>query len=246
MQRTPHSGFHRVPFVQICDVEVDGTRRRGMICNLSILGAYVHLEHPPEVGAEVVLSFRLPDDGGLVLAGSRITWVNDAPAENVTALPLGCGMRFLSVAPSDVRRIAGLVQGFLAAPAGETQLGVGVPRSGVVRIPYIAACTFEGEQGTTEGSLCNLSTLGVYAALDRIPEVGERGRIRFRIPGRALPLSPQAAVAWSNPEFERRMLALPPGCGLRFEGLNGFDEALLSRLVADYLEAPESSKPAGG
>src|SRR5262245_19451967 len=130
MQHTPHSGFHRVPFVQLCDVEADGTRRRGIICNLSILCAYVHLENPPEIGSEVVLSFGLPADGGLVLAGSRMTWLNDTPAENVTALPIGCGLRFLSVAPSDVRRIAGLVQAFLAAPAGETQLGVGIPKSG--------------------------------------------------------------------------------------------------------------------
>ena len=242
MQRTPHSGFHRVPFVQICDVEIDGARRRGMTCNLSILGAYVHLEDPPPRNTEVVLSFRLPDDGSLVLAGSRVTWVNDSPAENVTALPVGCGVRFLSVAPSDVRRIAGLVQAFLAAPAGEAQVGVGVPPSGKVRIPFIAACTFEGEKGKTEGSICNLSTLGVYAALERIPEVGETGRIKFHVPGRALPLSAHVTVAWSNPEFGRRMLALPPGCGLRFEGLTAFDEALLARLVEDYLAAPESTK----
>jgi len=246
MQRTHHSGFHRVPFVQICDVGIGDERRRGLTCNLSILGAYVHLEKPPAAGSEVTLSFRLPDDGALVLAGSRVTWVNDVPAEHVTALPVGCGLRFVSVAPDDVRRVAVLVKEFLAAPAGETLLGVGVPPSGKVRIPFIAACEFEGDEGRAEGSLCNLSTLGVYAALGRIPEVGERGKIRFTVPGRALPFTARVTVAWSNPEFERRMLALPPGCGLRFEGLNPFDQALLARLVDDYLEAPQSAKPVTG
>ena len=246
MLRTPHSGFHRVPFVQLCDLDTGTARRRGLICNLSILGAYVHIDDPPAAGSEVGLSFRLPDDGALVLAGARVSWVNDSPAEHVTALPVGCGLRFVSVAPDDVRRVAGLVQAFLTAPAGEAQVGVGLPPSGKVRIPFIAACEFAGDQGKTEGSLCNLSTLGVYAALDRIPGLGERGRIRFPVPGRAQPFSARVTVAWSNPEFERRMLALPPGCGLRFEELNPFDQALLTRLVDDYLAAPESAKPVTG
>jgi Tfp pilus assembly protein PilZ len=240
--RRQQSGFDRVPFVQICDFEGGGARRRVLLCNLSVLGAYVHLENPPETGSEVTLSFRLPDDGTLVLAEAQVTWVNDSPAESVTAMPVGCGVRFTSVAPDDVRRIALLVRTFLAAPEGETQLGVGVPRSGVVRIPFIAACAFQGEEGESSGSVCNLSVLGVYAALDRIPEVGERGRVVFPIPGSAKPFVAEVAVAWHNPEFARRMQALPPGCGLRFEGLPAAERSRLSAVVEAYLRSPESAK----
>lgn len=244
MLRRQQSGFDRVPFVQVCDFEGGGSRRRALLCNLSVLGAYVHLEDPPEAGSEVTLSFRLPDDGTLVLAEAQVTWVNDSPAESVTAMPLGCGVRFTSVAPDDVRRIALLVRAFLAAPAGETLVGVGVPRSGVVRIPFIGACLFQGEEGQASGSVCNLSVLGVYAALERIPEVGERGRVTFPVPGSGKPFSAEVCVAWHNPEFARRMVALPPGCGLRFDGLPGADRARLSALVDAYLRSPETTKPA--
>jgi Tfp pilus assembly protein PilZ len=202
----------------------------------------VHTASTPEVGSEAMLTFRLPDDGTLVIAGARVTWVNDSPADTVTALPRGCGLRFTSLAPDDVRRIAALVADFLAAPREEPQVGVGLPRSGKVRIPFISACTFAGEQGSTSGSLCNLSTLGVYAALDRIPEVGERGWITFATPDDPRSFSANATVAWHNPEYARRMHALPPGGGLRFEGLSPRDSARLEALVENYLDSPESAK----
>jgi Tfp pilus assembly protein PilZ len=242
MLRRQQSGFDRVPFVQICDFEGGGSRRRALLCNLSVLGAYVHMVNPPAAGSEVTLSFRLPDDGALVLAEAQVTWVNDSPAESVTAMPVGCGVRFTSVAPDDVRRIALLARAFLAAPAGEALVGVGVPRTGIVRIPFIAACAFQGEEGEASGSVCNLSVLGVYVALDRIPEVGERGRIIFPIPGFTKPLVAEVTVAWHNPEFARRMQALPPGCGLRFEGLTASDRERLSDIVEAYLTSPETAK----
>jgi hypothetical protein len=42
------------------------------------------------------------------------------------------------------------------------------------------------------------------------------------------------------------MLALPPGCGLRFEELTVFDEAVLTQLVEEYLASPENARPAAG
>lgn len=246
MYRRPQSGYHRVPFVQICGVDSGGFRRRALICNLSVLGAYIHDDRPPAIGSDLTITFRLPDDGALVLAEASVTWVNDDPAASVTALPRGFGARFTSVAPDDVRRIAGLVAAFVAAPREQAQAGVGVPHTGKVRIPFIAACELEGEGGPARGSVCNLSTLGIYAALDRIPEVGERGRVRFPIPGRARPLSARVTVAWSNPEFDSRMLALPPGCGLRFEDLTVFDEAVLTQLVEEYLASPENARTGAG
>lgn len=243
MFRQQLSGFHRVPFAQACDFDYRDFRTRALICNLSALGAYVHIYNPPPVGSPVALSFRLPDDGTLVLAAARVTWIHDAPAENPTALPLGCGVRFVTVAPEDVRRISALVEAFLKSPHGEAQVGVGLPPSGKVRIPFVAPCVFEGEAGTAQGSVCNVSALGVYAALDRIPEVGERGRITFEVPGMAEPFAALASVAWDNPEYPRRMRALPPGCGMRFEGLTPVHDAVLAALVDGYLSAPQSVKP---
>ena len=50
MYRQPRSGFTRIPYVQSCALEVDGQRRDGMLCNLSLLGAYVHVDPPLEPG----------------------------------------------------------------------------------------------------------------------------------------------------------------------------------------------------
>ncbi|MGE0640538.1 MAG: PilZ domain-containing protein [Thermoanaerobaculia bacterium] len=235
MYRLPRSGFDRVPFTQVCEFATDGTRARALICNLSILGAYVHIETPPTTDSRVMLTFRLPDDGPVVLAEASVTWVNDVPADSATALPIGCGVRFQSVAPDDLRRIASLVSSFLAARPEQHQVGVGKPPSGKERVPFIAACRFEGEEGEARGSICNLSTLGVYAALDRIPEVGERGRVSFAVPGLAGNFEADVTVAWHNPEYGQRMHALPPGCGLRFDDLAPLDEAVLTTLVSEYL-----------
>ena len=51
MFRAPATGFLRVPFVQRCEIEVDGERRPGLTCNLSLLGLYVHLAEPPEAAS---------------------------------------------------------------------------------------------------------------------------------------------------------------------------------------------------
>lgn len=241
MLRRPRSGFDRVPFVQVCDFAFADVRRRALLCNLSILGAYVHVEAPPPSGSELSLCFRLPDDGPEIQAGVTVTWVNDAPADSVTALPLGCGVRFQAVAPDDLRRIAAMIAGFLASPPEQLQVGVGPPPSGKVRIPFIASCVFAGEEGETRGSVCNLSTLGIYATLDRIPEVGERGRVRFPVPGLGGEFETDATVAWHNPDHPQRMQALPPGCGFRFENLSPIDEAVLTTLVGEYLGALEHS-----
>ena len=244
MFRQPTSGFTRIPYVQVCQLEVHGAARRALLCNLSILGAYVHLQTPIDSGAEVSLSFRLPGDEQEIEASAVVTWANDTPAAGAMELPLGCGLRFVSVRPDDLRRIAATVAGYLESPHEEVQLGVGLPPSGKVRIPFISLCEFSGEFGEVQGSVCNLSTLGAYAALDRILDVGEPGRIRFAVPGLERRFECDATVTWYNPDHPRRLRALPPGCGLRFENLSPIDEMVLTTLVSDYLEALALRLPA--
>src|SRR5690606_31875271 len=136
--RRPHSGFVRVPFVQSCVVTARGRQERGMVCNLSMLGVYVHVENRPEEGEEIGVAFDLPDGAGRFEASAVVTWVNDAPAENAAALPPGCGLRFSSVAPADLRRVAAIVAAFQHEP--RPLWGVTQPSSGRVRIPFVAAC----------------------------------------------------------------------------------------------------------
>ena len=219
MYRQPHSGFNRVPFVQSCTVAWDGLETAGLVCNLSILGVYLHLEAPLERRREVTLRFRLPDDGPEIEAAAIVTWVNEIPPEGATGLPRGCGLRFLRVAPDDLRRIAALVAAYIAAPQEQAGAGVGQPFTGRVRIPFVAACTLAGRFGIRHGSLCNLSVLGVYVALEDMPAMGAQGRISFRLPGASEEFRADVRVCWQNPDFPARAHALPPGCGLCFENL---------------------------
>lgn len=237
MFRQPHSGFNRVPFVQACTVEWDGVEVACLTCNLSILGLYVHLEAPLERDREVAVRFRLPDGGSEVEAAAMVTWVNEDPPDGPTDLPIGCGLRFLRVAPDDLRRIAALVAAYLAAPLEHAGAGVGQPFTGRVRIPFIAACTLRGRFGTRHGSVCNLSVLGVYVALANLPATGARGEISFPLPGAGGEFTADFRVTWQNPDFPSRAHALPPGCGLCFENLPSDKTGRLLGLVGDYQRA---------
>lgn len=237
MFRQPHSGFSRVPFVQLCTVQWDGVEVTTVTCNLSILGLYLHFENPLELEQEVVVRFLLPDDGGEVEAAAVVTWRNDSPPDEVRALPAGCGLRFLRVAPEDLRRIAALVSNYLDAPHEHAGAGVAQPYTGRVRIPFIAACTLRGKFGVRHGTICNLSALGVYVALKDLLADGAHGSVSFRIPGTAGEFTTDFKVTWQNPDFPSRAQALPPGCGLYFENLRVEETALLMGLVTDYQQS---------
>lgn len=246
MYRRQRSGFDRVPFAGVCEVVQAGAHQRALLCNLSILGVYLHTESPPARNSEIELRFDLPDGGPPVVAGATVTWVNDAPLDGTSDMPRGFGARFLAAAPEDVRRIANLVANFVSDPHPQYQVGVGMPPSGKARVPFVAPCTFGSDGREFRGTLCNLSTLGAFATLDRLPRLGEKGQVRFGVPGIAGDFKVDASVAWINPEYPRRMRALPPGCGLAFENLSPLDEAILSTVVESYLVAVEAERaPAG-
>ena len=106
-----------------------------------------------------------------------------------------------------------------------------------MRIPFITPCTLAGRFGHRRGSLCNLSVLGVYMALEDMPAMGAHGRISFHLPGATEEFRADVRVCWQNPEFPARAHALPPGCGLCFENLEPRQEELLRGLVSDYQRA---------
>ncbi|MEO8195839.1 MAG: PilZ domain-containing protein [Thermoanaerobaculia bacterium] len=241
MHRQPRSGFNRVPFVQSCTVTWEGLETTCLVCNISIRGVFLHLEAPLERHRNVTLRFRLADEGPEIEAAAVVTWVNENADAGATGLPKGCGMRFLRVEPDDLRRIAALVAAYLAAPQEQAAAGVGQPFTGRLRIPFIADCTLTGRFGKRQGSLCNLSVLGVFVALAEIPALGARGRISFPLPELSKEFTADVRVSWQNPAFPARARALPPGCGLCFENLDARDEELLMRLVSEYQRSLESA-----
>jgi len=236
----PGAGKHflRIPYVARCTVS-DGRRRlRGTICNLALSGLYVHIDPIPD--GEVEVAFPLPDGGPPVMAGVEVTWINDAPPENVLSPPIGCGVRFTELAPAERERLEALVDAFQQSP--EPLVGLVQPRSGLTRVPLVAPCTLVGSFGHAAGATCNLSAQGVYAAVDRIPEVGETVDVSLDLPGWPGRFDSPAVVTWQNLDLPNNPHSFPPGCGLRFEGLDERGARFLIGLVDQYL----ASLPAPG
>jgi uncharacterized protein (TIGR02266 family) len=239
LYRSSRTGFNRVPFVAGCTLEIDGELLSGVTCNLSVLGLYLNIDPLPPQGAHVRLCFRLPDGGDPIEGEARVTWVNDEPVRAIGDLPPGCGLRFVSLDPSHLRRLASVIAAFQAEP--EPQLGIGQPFTGRVRIPFVERCTLRGKFGEAKGSLCNLSVLGVYAALDRIPEPGTEATLAFRLPQFPGLFERPVVVVWQNLDRPDRVHALPPGCGLRFTYLSPVDQELLAARVNEYLVGLEAA-----
>ena len=65
------------------------------------------------------------NEGPEIEAAAVVTWVNEASPEGATDLPPGCGLRFLHVAPDDLRRIAAMIKAYVAAPLEHSGAGVG-------------------------------------------------------------------------------------------------------------------------
>lgn len=244
MYRQPRSGFTRIPYVQTCRVTVDGEERSGLLCNISVLGVYLHLEPRPEIGTGLEIEFPLPDGGPPISARASVTWVNEAPPDRVEELPQGCGLRFTALAPEEVRRLSALVAKFVAAPlplAGRSE-----SRAEKVRIPFVAPCVLSGLDGPRRASVCNLSRDGIYVSVEPVPATGTAVIVAFRLPGMEEAFERVAVVAWRNPEGPGRVHALPPGCGLRFSGLTGEDSARLAALVDEYAGSLPASAAGGG
>lgn len=232
MYRQPRSGFTRIPYVQSCHVERAGESGSGLICNVSVLGCYLQIEPVPEVGAEMKLSFQLLDDDRPIVARAAVTWANERLPERAESLPPGCGLRFTRLEPADLRRLSAMVTAFREDP--RPLLHRIEPQVEKARIPFVAPCVLSGREGPALGNICNLSTEGIYVAIEPAPPSGEAVIVSFRLPGQAETFERAAIVAWVNAEGAHRVRALPPGCGLRFANLAEADRVALTDLVDRY------------
>lgn len=232
MYRQPHSGFTRIPYVQSCEISSADGSRSGLLCNLSLLGAFLHAEPLLPAGTPVRLRFTLPDDEETIDTPAAVTWINDAEPSDASALPPGFGVRFTALSAQELRRIASLVQSFQAEP--RPLPGRPEPETAKLRIPFVAPCQLTTSEGIARGSVCNLSAHGVYVSAETIPGTGDAVIVSFRLPGVVERFERAAVVTWRNPEGPDRVRALPPGFGLRFANLSEDDRVFLHRLVNQF------------
>jgi Tfp pilus assembly protein PilZ len=107
----------RVPYIQRCRVAAGENIYSGVLCNLSVLGAYVTVEPIPEKGERVCLSFLLPEDPLPFQCVATVTWHNPEPAEAFDGLPPGCGLRFDALPPPDLQRIERVITAYCEGDA---------------------------------------------------------------------------------------------------------------------------------
>lgn len=232
MLNQPHTGFTRIPYAQRCRVDRGETSVEGVLCNVSVLGVYITMLPLPSVGDAVRISFSLPGGGEPVVAGGVVTWQNPEEPGLAKMLPPGCGIRFESLTREDHERIERLVSEHKASlPLG---VGAAQPNTGFVRVPYLRRCQLMVGERPLVGVVCNVSALGVYVALDEIPEANARVEISFMLPRESRRFAAVAEVAWQNPADAVRLDRMPPGCGLRFVSLPPEDRARIERLVLQY------------
>jgi hypothetical protein len=124
------------------------------------------------------------------------------------------------------------------------------PSSGLLRVPFVRRCTLEfGDGRAGSGFVVNINVLGAYVTQHRVgappdaggaspalPRLGEGVSCRFQVPGRPREVHVQGAVTWVNVQQQHPVHSLPPGFGIRFEGLSDDDRASIEGLVAEYLE----------
>jgi CheY-like chemotaxis protein len=133
------------------------------------------------------------------------------------------------------RKIAAARLDLRAATSGKQPSPVREPSSGLSRIPFAQPCELQGVTGRCPAKICDLSAAGVYVALEPVPQIGENFVISFPLPGREAPLSVESVVTWHNARLDRRVLDLPPGCGLRFLSLASPDLQQIHTLVRSYV-----------
>jgi len=111
----PESGFTRMPCVQPCLVEAADRSLEGILCNLSLVGAYVSLEGTPPVGTPAHLRFHLGNEEPLEVR-CEVAWINGPAAGDAAILPPGCGLRFIDLDDALRARLEAMIAEFESLP----------------------------------------------------------------------------------------------------------------------------------
>ena len=76
-------------------IQTKGRRKRGRLINFSEGGAFLAMRTDVEVGEELKITLKLPDEaGGRLRTRVVVVWRNTRTAPAVRSLPTGCGILF--------------------------------------------------------------------------------------------------------------------------------------------------------
>lgn len=116
-------------------------------------------------------------------------------------------------------------------------------KAALLRVPFVRRCALAFDDGVEASAfLVNINALGVYVAYDdAMPKLGQGVRLRFSLPDSDRELSVRGSVAWLNPRQQHPVHSLPPGFGVKFEGISADDIRSIEQVITDY----KARHPAG-
>jgi hypothetical protein len=103
----PRRGL-RVPIRLPVSLRHERATRDAEIRNLSVGGAYVALDAPPEIGASVLLEFPIGER--LLRTHAQVAHRREAPAESTSEVGPGMGVAFAPLSPLEARFLEGFVR----------------------------------------------------------------------------------------------------------------------------------------
>lgn len=110
----PHTGFIRMPYVQPCVLVGGHGTWEGVLCNVSLVGAYVTVDPLPPSGERIRLLFSLR--GKPVEAQCEVAWLNTQEPLLANSLPQGCGLRFVEPDDNLQERLGSLIADYESLP----------------------------------------------------------------------------------------------------------------------------------
>src|SRR5262249_2794724 len=120
--------------------------------------------------------------------------------------------------------IAGTLPGRLVATRPHLFKSAPERRTGMLRVPFIRRCAVAFDDGTSATTFTvTINVLGAYVARDQMPRLGQAVTISFPAPGRDAQVVLTGAVTWLNPRQQHPVHSLPPGFGVKFDGLSPKD-----------------------
>ena len=112
----PHSGLIRVPYVEPCLLIAEAGTWEGVVCNVSLQGAYVTMDPIPPAGERARLFFRVPGRSEPLEVPCEVVWINTDESRRSAALPAGCGLHFFGAAAEVGTLLERLVQEYESLP----------------------------------------------------------------------------------------------------------------------------------
>jgi hypothetical protein len=70
--------------------------------------------------------------------------------------------------------------------------------------------------------------------LDEMPPLGSQLSVAFTVPGNSREIRARSAVVWLNPRQQHPVHSLPPGVGVKFQGLAEADRQRIETFVQEY------------